>query len=419
MARILIAAMPFTGHVAPMLAVAEELAARGHDVRFYTGSAFRAKVEACGARFIPWTAAPDFDENDLPATFSRLVGRKGLGQVFINIEDLFIATAPGQCADLLTEWDRDPWDLLVTEDTVGGAAFAAEKTGCLWATIAILPLNLPSRFAPPSGLGLTPGRTPLGRARDAALRGTLPRMMGRLQKPLNKARAEVGLPPTDVSYAEATFSPHRILASGGPLLDFNRPDPPEQVTYVGQLARRAAASPLPPWWDDLGGREVVHVTQGTQNTDPDDLIRPTVEALADTDALVIVATGVAGRDELPFTVPSNVRVAGFLPYADLLPRTSVVVTNGGWGGVLAALGHGIPLVVAGGDLDKPEIAARVAWSGAGVNLKTGTPSAAKVRDGVARVRSQVDFRARAGILAGQLAELGGTPRAAELLEQLL
>ena len=114
---------------------------------------------------------------------------------------------------------------------------------------------------------------------------------------------------------------------------------------------------------------------------------PALEALAERDVIVVVATGVPGRDELPFPVPSNVRVAGFLPYADLLPRVDLVVTNGGWGGTLAALAHGIPLVIAGGDLDKPEIAARVAWAGAAVNLKTGTPSAAKVAAGVDRVRA--------------------------------
>ncbi|MDL9978166.1 glycosyltransferase [Microbacterium sp. ASV49] len=427
MARIMMAAMPFTGHVAPMLAVAEELTARGHHVRFYTGAAFRSRVEAVGAQHVPWTTASDFDENDLPATFPRMVGKKGLDQVFINIEDLFISTAPGQCADLLDEWHRDPWDLLVIEDSVGGGALAAEKTGCLWATVAILPLNLPSRYAPPSGLGLAPGRTLIGRARDALLRSTVPLMMRRMRAPLTRARAAAGLPPSDVSFAEATFSPHRILASGAPLLDFDRPDAPAQLTYVGQLSRRStaaapagtAASSLPSWWADLDGREVVHVTQGTQNIDPGDLIRPAIEALADTDALVVVSTGVPGRDELPFAVPGNVRVAGFLPYAQLLPRTCVIVTNGGWGGVLASLAHGVPLVVAGGDLDKPETAARVAWAGAGVNLKTGTPTAAQVRDGVSRVRTERGFRDAAASLARQLDGLGGAPRAAELLEELL
>jgi len=64
MARFMLAAMPFPGHVTSMLAVAEVLLERGHSVRFYTGSAFRDRVEASGAVFVPWRNAPDFDEND-------------------------------------------------------------------------------------------------------------------------------------------------------------------------------------------------------------------------------------------------------------------------------------------------------------------------------------------------------------------
>jgi hypothetical protein len=52
----------------------------------------------------------------------------------------------------------------------------------------------------------------------------------------------------------------------------------------------------------------------------------------------------------------------------------VMVTNGGYGGVQMALSYGVPLVVAGASEDKPEVGARVAWSGAGLNLKTGKPS---------------------------------------------
>src|SRR4051794_11136849 len=104
MARFLVTAMPFTGHIAPLSAVAAELVTRGHDVRFYSGSAFRSKAEAAGAAFVPWRVAPDFDENDVSATFSRLIGKKGLSQLMVNMEDLFIATAPLQVTDLADEW---------------------------------------------------------------------------------------------------------------------------------------------------------------------------------------------------------------------------------------------------------------------------------------------------------------------------
>ena len=108
MARFMVTVMPFTGHVAPLCAVAAQLVRRGHDVRVYTGSAFRGRVEAAGAVLVPWRAAPDFDENDVAATFPRLVGKKGLAQLFINMEDLFINTAPAQNADLDAEWTRRP-----------------------------------------------------------------------------------------------------------------------------------------------------------------------------------------------------------------------------------------------------------------------------------------------------------------------
>ena len=114
MGRFLLTAMPFTGHVAPLTAVARQLVERGHDVRFYTGSRFRARVEASGARPVPWREAPDFDEYDIEATFPRLVGKKGMRQLFVNVIDCFIGTAPAQVADLTAEWEHEPWDVLAT-----------------------------------------------------------------------------------------------------------------------------------------------------------------------------------------------------------------------------------------------------------------------------------------------------------------
>ena len=420
MARFMLTAMPFTGHVAPMRAVAEALVARGHDVRFYTGAAFRERVESAGARFVPWRMAPDFDENDLQETFPRLVGKKGLGQLLINVQDVFIKTAPAQVADIRAEWERAPWDAMAGDEVSVGTALHAEQTGRPWATVALLPLNMVGTQGPPSGMGITPGRNPLTRMRDAALRAAVPLFSGPLRKPLAQARHDIGLPPSKLRFDRVVFSPRLVVASGVPALDYERTDRPPSLHFVGELrSSPVVGADMPPWWCDLDGRRVVHITQGTQNIDPSDLIRPALEALADRDVLVVVATGVAGRDELPFPVPANARVGGFLPYAELLPRTDIVITNGGWGGVLAALGHGIPLIVAGGDLDKPEIAGRVAWAGAGVNLKTGTPTAAKVAAGFERVASEPSFRDAAARVGAQLRSRGGAARAAELLESLI
>src|SRR6187431_1188664 len=217
MARFLVTAMPFTGHVTPLSTVAAALVARGHDVRFYTGSAFGSKVAGAGAVLVPWSSAPDFDENDLPATFPRLIGKKGFRQLMINVEDCFIAAAPAQVEDLTREWDRRAWDVIVTEEMSVGAALWAERTGCRRATVAVVPLNLAGTQGPPSGIGLTPGHNVVTRARDAALRAAVPLMSRPLRAPLARARAGAGLAPSPKDFGSTTFSPELVIASGSPL----------------------------------------------------------------------------------------------------------------------------------------------------------------------------------------------------------
>ncbi|WP_347978612.1 nucleotide disphospho-sugar-binding domain-containing protein [Microbacterium sp. ProA8] len=421
MGRFLLTAMPFTGHVAPLTAIARQLVERGHDVRFYTGSRFRSRVEATGARLVPWREAPDFDENDVSATFPRLVGKKGMRQLFINVIDCFIGTAPAQVADLTGEWEREPWEVLAADEMSLGAVLFSERIRMPWATVAVLPLNLPGPAGPPSGMGLRPGTNALTRVRDAALRGLVPLISRPLTGAIADAERAVGLTPRGLTMDRLVFSPTLIAASGAPVLDYGRTDRPRHVHFVGELAgRSASAGPdgLPSWWGDLDGRRVVLLTQGTHNIDPEDLVRPALETLKERDVLVVATTGVAGRDAFPFPVPSNARVIGFAPFAALLPRVELAITNGGWGGTIAALRQGVPLVIAGGDLDKPEVASRVAWSGAGVNLRTGTPSAAAVGAAVDRVLAAPSFRESASRVRAELQSLGGAARAAELLESM-
>lgn len=421
MSRILVTAMPFTGHVAPMTAVARQLVDRGHDVRFSTGSRFRSRVEAAGARLVPWRAAPDFDENDLSTTFPRLLGKKGVQQLLVNMVDCFIGTAPAQVADLTSEWERAPWDVLVADETSVGAVLFSERNRMPWATVAVLPLNLPGPAGPPSGMGIRPGGNPVTKARDAALRRLVPVISRPLTRAIGEAERAVGLRASGRTMDRLVFSPTLIAASGSPSLDYGRSDRPPQLHFVGELAVHAiptSPAELPSWWGDLDGRRVVLVTQGTQNIDPEDLVRPALSALEGRDVIVVATTGVAGRDAFPFPVPGNARVTGLAPFGALLPRVDLAVTNGGWGGTIAALGHGIPLVLAGGDLDKPEVAARVAWSGAGVNLRTGTPKADAVGAAVDRIRDERSFREAAVRVSAELAALGGAMHAAELIEDL-
>jgi UDP:flavonoid glycosyltransferase YjiC (YdhE family) len=158
------------------------------------------------------------------------------------------------------------------------------------------------------------------------------------------------------------------------------------------------------------------------NADLGRLLVPTICALANSDVLVVAATG--GRpisdllDRFGGRLPDNVRAAEFLPYAELLRKTAVMVTNGGFGGVQQALTAGVPLVVAGDTEDKPEVAARVAWAGAGVNLWTGAPSPARLGRAVAKVLRDPRYRLAAQRLQREIATHGDpVPTIIDSLEQ--
>ena len=80
-----------------------------------------------------------------------------------------------------------------------------------------------------------------------------------------------------------------MCASGVPELDYLGTDQPTRVEFVGILSRGITLSDaLPGWWPSVtdAAVPVVHVTQGTQNVDPHDLIEPTMAALGRQDVLI-------------------------------------------------------------------------------------------------------------------------------------
>ncbi|TWP49591.1 glycosyltransferase family 1 protein [Lentzea tibetensis] len=422
MARILLTSLPFAGHVGAMTAVTGELARRGHDLVVHTGEKYHQRFDAT---WLPWTRATDFDDSDLAATFPRVDGGTGFRSAKANVEDVLVGTGAGQAADIITAARREPFDLIIADHLAFGGALAAEVLGTPWATIAVTPLSFTSRDLPPAAIPVSPGTTRVGKLRDAALRGATRALLPRLADPMfNAMRAAAGLGPGSVGGGlESLYSPHLVVAQGVPGLEYERSDLPAHVHFVGRLAPPTRAGRLPAWWPDLvaarnADRPIVHVTQGTLDVSADDLLKPAIAALAGHEALVVCTTGGAPTTVLG-PLPDNVRAAPFVPHDQLLPMVDVMVTNGGWGGVLAAVQAAVPLVVAAGTLDKPEVARRVARSGVGVNLRTGKPTARAVRRAVEQVLSEPHRQRRAHELSRAMVEAGGVGRATNLLLDIM
>jgi UDP:flavonoid glycosyltransferase YjiC (YdhE family) len=85
--KVLIATMPFTGHINPFQRVAAELVRRSHEVLWLTGEDFREKVEITGATFV----SPKFRSQ--VTAFDRKVGlgKGGLVIFRLNAHGLLVS----------------------------------------------------------------------------------------------------------------------------------------------------------------------------------------------------------------------------------------------------------------------------------------------------------------------------------------
>lgn len=424
MSSILITSTPVAGHITPLLPVAHELVTAGHRVRVLTGARYRTAVEEAGATFVPLPAGADYDDRELDTAFPGRVGLTGPAAIRYDMKAIFLAPMPDQANAVEAALADEPVDVVLSEPLFAGLAPLlgsprAERPAIL--VLGTIPLGLSSRDTAPFGLGILPMPGPIGRIRNAILRVLTQRVIfGPVQKEAERLHRQItgrGFPGFFLDWPGAADA---VVQFSVPGFEYPRSDVQTEVDFIGPVSRSGSgSSKLPAWWKDLdGARPIVHVSQGTvANNDFEELLMPTIRGLADRDVLVVASTG--GRDTawIAAQLPDNARVAEFLPYDALFPKVDVFVTNGGYGGVHYALGHGVPIVVAGMTEDKAEVSARVVWSGTGISLRTNTPAPQKVAAAVDSVLGDPSYRAAAERLGAEIAASPGVAGILPIIER--
>jgi MGT family glycosyltransferase len=423
MNRFLFTTMPATGHVVPMLPLARELSARGHEVHWYTGAVYRPQVEAAGAVHHPIRRAEDFGGQTIGEAFPELLGLTGIAMVRQAFQRVFIANAPGMLEDCQEIVAEHPADAILSEPLFVAARWLHELGGPPWATLGETMLGTYSRDTAPVGPGLFPMRGPLGPLRNRVMNAVHRRVLfAPVTERYEQARQRVGLPQLGLSFIDTFIGSFLYLQSTVPSFEYPRRDLPAHLHFIGPLLPPATDEFEPPdWWGELAGRRVALVTQGTVATDPRHLLAPTLDALRDESAVVVATTGgdpAAVLHAIGGPLPVNARLERFVPYAELMPHVDTLITNGGYGTVQHALAHGAPIVVAGATEDKPEIAARIAWSGAGIRLRAQSPTPERIRDAMRAVSGESSFRTRAREVAAEMRHYDAPRTGAELLEAL-
>ena len=396
---------PVPGRLFPLVGTLEELARRGHRV-----------AVRCGAREVPVLRSADLDAAPLAPEIERFEpddwrARTRFGALVSGLRQ-FGERARFQIPDLRAAIESERPDALFIDEGAWGAAAAAERSGLPWAYSIVSPVPLPSRDAPPFGLGLAPRRDRVGRVRDRLARrlvlGTLERLIA---SHVNPIRAELGLAPVrtidDVFLAAA-----RVLAYTAEPFEYPRRNWPARVRLVGPgLWEPPAEAPV--WLAEID-RPLVLVTCSTLFQDDRRLAEVASEALAGEALDAVVTTGDIDPSGLP--AAANVRVERFVPHSPLLERAACVVCHAGMGITQKALAHGVPVVAVPFGRDQPEVARRVEVAGAGVRLPARRLRADRLREAVRHARAMKPGAER---VAAAFAAAGGAPAAADALEELV
>lgn len=376
--RFLLAAPPLTGHIAPMAAVAAELARRGHKIAWV---GHRASLEALlrpGSRV--FGAGDDFG-----AVRDRWLELRGLDALRFLWEDFLVPFGHAMMPGVEQAIDRFHPDVVLADQAVLAAPVAARHREIPWATSAASPAEFTRPLA------------------------GLPEVEEEIRDHIGDFQLDHGIE----DLLDLRFSDHLALVFSTSALVGDTSFFPDHFAFVGPAATRSAPCAFP--WEWLDGRPAVLVTLGRiAGPSADRFFAAAAEAVRGMD---VQAVFVAPPSTVP-EPPPNVLVRERIPRHKLLEHASALLCHGGHGTVCESLSRGLPLVVAPVRDDQPVIARRVEAAGAGISVGFEDARAEEIRAALSTVLADGPHRAAAEAARATFAAAGGAAEAADRLEKL-
>jgi MGT family glycosyltransferase len=399
--RILFASMPAEGHFNPLTSVAVHLQQLGFEVRWYASETYAGKLEKLGIPHYPFQRAMEITGSNIDALLpEREKIKSQIKKLNFDLVNFFVLRAPEYFEDIRSIYQEFPFDLMIADSAFTGTIFVKDVLKVPVISLGIIPLVETSKDLAPAMLGITPSYSWLGRQKQALLRLLADKFLfGHAARVARKIMDEYGVSWEGSNIFDLVVKKSSLfLQSGTPSFEYRRSDLGHNIRFIGPLLPYSAPQSREQWFDARLNKyeSIVLVTQGTVEKDIEKLLVPTLEACKDSDVLLVVTTGGSGTEELRKRYPQkNIIVEDFIPFDDIMPYADLYISNGGYGGVLMALSHGLPMLVAGKHEGKLEINARVGYFKLGINLKTEKPGVNDIRKGIKQILNDLTYRENA------------------------
>jgi MGT family glycosyltransferase len=428
MGNLVFLCQPAFGHLNPLLTIALQARADGHQVRFILpglqpSPGMAAVLQNSSllqtAADIPRRLAAQGIEVELvPPPLSQLGLTIALplsatsGYTETVLASLLFASGMMHYSQAIQRrLSTAPPHALVTDFAFLQAALAADALNIPY--VAVYHSGLPFRgpLVPPFGSGLPIGETDSPRARRAAARERL--LLKTFDGAVNRARHRLGLAPMAPEMMRRPYSPWLNLILSDPAIEAPRDLGDAPVEFVGPCFAGRPPSGDPSFSLDLlkHDRRRVYVSLGTVFNNRPELFQTLMSALNQPDLQVIVSAGGAYETLRRSPIPANVSLFRSVPQTQLLPHLDVFVSHGGNNSTNEALAAGVPLLVLPIGGEQADNASRVVYLGAGLRADVRDLTPTTVSTQVRRLLTEPSFRQRARQCADQLAQTD-SPRAA-------
>ncbi len=298
-------------------------------------------------------------------------------------------------------------DLVIADFTVPVAGLAAQKLGIEWWTTLTSPCVFETPDGPPAYFG---GQTPAGHPlKHAAMRQAtrcFKKLMWRL---FRREFREIGfecLYRADGS--EAVYSPQRILALGMREIEFPRTYPPH-MHFVGPVLHTPPhAGEVPPF---VTGKPHVLVSLGTHLPHAKAMMAAAVREIAQRQPGIVFHFTHGCELAVIRGEAANYQELAYVSYAEHLPRYDVVVHHAGAGVMNHCLRHGVPAVVHPLDFDQFDNTARLVAAGVALSAR----KTHELEPAILRALTDTELRGRCEAMSRVVAGYDAPGKIAEMV----
>jgi rhamnosyltransferase subunit B len=360
--KVLLPTLGSAGDVHPYIALGAALEARGHRATIITTPLFQPLIEAQGLRYLPVGTLEQVRIAIADPDLWHL--RKGfevLAQVFIPaIEQIY----------RLIETHADANTVVAFSTGAFGARVAQEKLGIPSASIHLQPTVI--RTFADQGMF---GNIRLSASRPQWFKHGLFRLVDWLvidrciKPPLNEFRATLGLEPVDRVMHRWMHSPQLVIAFFPEWFAAVQPDWPANTHAVGFPLWDGEGEPAPleeaEEFLNAGAAPVIF-TPGSAGSTMHRFFRESVEAARRLGLRAMLVTNYP--EQIPPNLPADIRVFGYLPFSQVLPRAALLVHHGGIGTLAQGIKAGIPHLVVPNGYDQFDSGWRIEKMGLGSSI---------------------------------------------------